>query len=219
MEKSKEAAKHSQGRKGSSTSTKESQEKVPLGDPVLPCRLSFRPAAPRQANTQALRPGLFSMQGLLAAQKFSRGLKERVAQKIGASKVLARKLTVIVNEQVSAGSAEPTERFPSGLAGQLLQDLLWSRLEAVASSAACCGSVVKALSEEARALLRTVCPPRYRLVCTVTLVQLSPEGQQGKGLILASRCLWDPHADKGVSYTHQSQQMCCTANVFAVYYE
>ncbi|KAJ7993543.1 hypothetical protein DPEC_G00273500 [Dallia pectoralis] len=214
MDKSKEAANHRRDRKGSSVSMKERTEKVPLEDPVLLHRLSLRPAPPRQAD----KPGLFGMKGLLTAHRFSRGLKERIALKKAASKALTRKPVVIVNEQqVPPGSAQPTELFPRGVVSQVLQGVLSSRVEAVAS--ACCGDVMKVLSEEVRALVRTVCPPRYRLVCIVTLVWFGPDGRQGNGLILASRCLWDPHADILVSHTHQTHQMCCTANVFGVYCE
>lgn len=122
--------------------------------------------------------------------------------------------------QVPAGSAQPAEKFPCGLVHQMLQDFLSSRLEAVGYSATSCGGLVKALSEEVKALVRTVCPDRYRLVCTVALGQLGPEGQQGYGgLVLASRSLWDPHTDTCVAHTYRSQEMFCTANVFAVYFE
>eukprot|EP00063_Salmo_salar_P097519 XP_014072354.1 PREDICTED: tctex1 domain-containing protein 1-B-like [Salmo salar] len=94
----------------------------------------------------------------------------------------------------------------------MLQDFLSSRLEAVGYSAPSCGGLVKALSEEVKALVRTV--------CTVALGQLGPEGQQGYGgLVLASRSLWDPHTDTCVAHTYRSQEMFCTANVFAVYFE
>uniref|UniRef100_A0A8C7FF27 Uncharacterized protein n=1 Tax=Oncorhynchus kisutch TaxID=8019 RepID=A0A8C7FF27_ONCKI len=93
-------------------------------------------------------------------------------------------------------SAQPAEKFPCGLVHRMLQDFLSSRLEAMDYSAPSCGGLVKALSEEVKALVRTVCPDRYRLVCTVALGQLGPEGQQGYGgLVLASRSLWDPHTD------------------------
>uniref|UniRef100_A0A8C8K908 Uncharacterized protein n=1 Tax=Oncorhynchus tshawytscha TaxID=74940 RepID=A0A8C8K908_ONCTS len=107
--------------------------------------------------------------------------------------------------QVPAGSAQPAEKFPCGLVHRMRQDFLSSRLEAMDYSAPSCGGLVKALSEEVKALMRTVCPDRYRLVCTVALGQLGPEGQQGYGgLVLASRSLWDPHTDTSL----QSLTVC-----------
>uniref|UniRef100_A0A8C7PYL5 Uncharacterized protein n=1 Tax=Oncorhynchus mykiss TaxID=8022 RepID=A0A8C7PYL5_ONCMY len=99
--------------------------------------------------------------------------------------------------------------FPCGLIHRMLQDFLSSRLEAMDYSAPSCGGLVKALSEEVKALVRTVCPDRYRLVCTVALGQLGPEGQQGYGgLVLASRSLWDPHIDTCVAHTYQIRVFC-----------
>lgn len=119
--------------------------------------------------------------------------------------------------QVPAGSAQPTERFPCALASHMLQDFLSSRLEGVGYSAPCCGSLAKALSEEVRSLVRTVCHARYRLVCTVALGQV---GQLGSGgMVLASRCLWDPYTDTCVSHTYQNRELFCTINVYAVYCE
>nr|XP_023859970.1 tctex1 domain-containing protein 1-B-like [Salvelinus alpinus] len=220
------AAKHARGSEVPATaSVRESQEKsskaveVSGGAPSLLRRLSSRPA-PSQAHAHTKPQALFSLKGLVATQKFSKALKERIALKIAVRNIPARKPIVIVNEQVPAGSAQPAKKFPCGLVHQMLQDFLSSRLEAVGYSAPSCGGLVKALSEEVKALVRTVCPDRYRLVCTVALGQLGPEGQQGYGgLVLASRSLWDPHTDTCVAHTYRSQEIFCTANVFAVYFE
>uniref|UniRef100_A0A4W5R2J8 Uncharacterized protein n=1 Tax=Hucho hucho TaxID=62062 RepID=A0A4W5R2J8_9TELE len=111
----------------------------------------------------------------------------------------------------------PADKFPCGLVHQMLQDFLSSRLEAVGYSAPSCDGLVKALSEVVKALVRTVCPDCYRLVCAVALGQLGPEGQQGYGgLVLASRSLWDPYTDTCVAHIYRSQEMFCTAKVFAV---
>ncbi|KAL2089962.1 hypothetical protein ACEWY4_014650 [Coilia grayii] len=181
------------------------------------------PSAARRVSKQVqLQPqnrGLISLKGLLTAQRFSKGLKARAVQKLAARKAVrspARKLVPIVNEQVPTGCAQPKERFPAVHVSQLVQDFLVSRLDGMAyvGGGPSAGPLVLAMSEELRALARTVCPPRYRLVCTVSL---GPAGQEG--LMMASRCLWDPHADTCVSHTAQTDQVFCVASVFAVYYE
>ena len=117
--------------------------------------------------------------------------------------------------QVPTSCAQPKERFPTAHVTQLVQDFLASRLEGVCYGAGLsAGSLVLALSRELSGLVRTVCPPRYRLVC---IVNLGPAGQEG--LMLASRCLWDAHADTCISHTTLTAQVFCTATVFAVYNE
>ncbi|XP_062412513.1 dynein light chain Tctex-type 4-like [Sardina pilchardus] len=197
--------------------------------------LTFKEASTQRLSRQVQVPSLdrrlISLKGLLTAQKFSKGLKylslwlysqERTAQKLAAKKGVrgpARKLIPIINDQVPTGCAQPKERFPVAHVSQLLHDFLASRLDGVAYAAGSCGPLsagplALALSEDLRALVRAICPPRYRLVCTVSL---GPAGQEG--LMMASRCLWDAHADTCISHTTQTAQIFCVASVFAVYRE
>ncbi|XP_076134711.1 dynein light chain Tctex-type 5-like [Alosa pseudoharengus] len=177
---------------------------------------------PVQFSRQVQVRRLISLKGLLTAQKFSKGLKERTAQKLAAKKGVrgpARKLIPIINDQVPTGCAQPKECFPVAHVSQLLHDFLASRLDGVAYVAGTggplsAGPLALALSEDLRALVRAICPPRYRLVCTVSL---GPAGQEG--LMMASRCLWDAHADTCISHTTQTAQIFCVASAFAVYYE
>ncbi|XP_067086446.1 dynein light chain Tctex-type 5-like isoform X2 [Osmerus mordax] len=182
----------SRERKSSNTAIKEVSQRAP----ALLHRTSRLAHSQTQGQSQA--QSLFSLKGLVAAQKFSKGLRERAALKLAERKATMRKTTIIVQEQ----------------------DFLSSRLEGLPYNAPCSGTLAKVLSEEVKNLVRTMCPARYRLVCTVALGQSGLDGQQGdRGLLLASRCLWDPHTDTCVSHTFRNQEMFCTIDVFAVYFE
>lgn len=105
-------------------------------------------------------------------------------------------LAIISSPQVPIGSAQPSKRFPYTLISNMIQDFLSSRLKGLHYDAPHEGILAKVLSDEVKSQVRAVCPARYKLVCIVTLGQLELEGQQGDGgLLLASRCLWDPYTD------------------------
>ncbi|KAI1889247.1 hypothetical protein AGOR_G00177180 [Albula goreensis] len=191
----------------SSTAVKE----VPMAGP----QLTRRPSKPPLDRTQ--ERGVISLKGLLAAQRFSKGLQERVALKRAAQKGLRAptlKPVILVKEKIPAGSAQPSEHFPCAHVNLLLQRFLSSRLEGAIYDASCSNQLVQKLSEDLKRLVRAVCPPRYKLVCMLTLGQAESEGA-----ILASRCLWDPHSDTFTSYSYKSPHVFCTAVVFAVYCE
>ncbi|XP_063056287.1 uncharacterized protein LOC134450371 [Engraulis encrasicolus] len=202
--------------KGSSkdgTDTHAPKEAAPMAVPLAGRRVS------KQVPLLAQGRGLISLKGLLTAQKFSKGLKERAVQKLAAKKGIrtpAKKLVPIVNEQVPTGCAQPKEHFPAGHFSQLVQHFLASRVGTVTcvDAGPSSGPLAMALSEELRTLARSVCPPRYRLVC---MVSLGPAEQEG--VTMASRCLWDSHADTYISHTAQTDHVHCVATVFAVYYE
>lgn len=191
---------------------------VSLGVPVLLHRVSRPTHTQTHGHNQA--QGLFSLKGLLTAQKFSKALRERAALKLAAKNAPERKPIVLVHEQVPIGLAQPAERFPYNLISNIIQDFLSSRLKGLHYDAPRDGILAKVLSDEVKSQVRAVCPARYKLVCIVTLGQLELEGQQGNGgLLMASRCLWDPYTDTCVSLTYQNQNMLCTIDVFAVYFE
>ncbi|XP_062308454.1 dynein light chain Tctex-type 5-like isoform X1 [Osmerus eperlanus] len=204
----------SRERKSSNTAIKEVSQRAP----ALLRRTSRLAHSQTQGQSQA--QSLFSLKGLVAAQKFSKGLRERAALKLAERKATMRKTTIIVQEQIPDGSAQPAEHFPYTVISSMIQDFLSSRLEGLPYNAPCSGTLAKVLSEEVKDLVRTMCPARYKLVCTVALGQSGLDGQQGdRGLLLASRCLWDPHTDTCVSHTFRNQEMFCTIDVFAVYFE
>ncbi|MBN3302362.1 TC1D1 protein, partial [Amia calva] len=116
--------------------------------------------------------------------------------------------------QVPDTSSRPQEKFSCAQAQQLVKGLLWSKLEGVSYEAKLCTRLTQQLSEELKGLVKTVCPPRYKMVCVVTLGKKARED-----ILVASRCLWDPHADSYTSFTYESTTLFCVATVFAVYCE
>ncbi|KAJ8403166.1 hypothetical protein AAFF_G00353830 [Aldrovandia affinis] len=160
---------------------------------------------------------VISLKGLLAAQRFSKGLRERAALKLAAKKGVGAtplKAVTIIKEQIPAGSAKPSEHFPQVQVIRLLQGFLSSRLEGLSYEASHSNQLVQGLSEDLKRLVMAVCPSRYKLICILTLGQAEWEGA-----ILASRCLWDQHSDTFASHAYKSPHIFCTAMVFAVYCE
>ncbi|XP_036435464.1 tctex1 domain-containing protein 4-like [Colossoma macropomum] len=177
-----------------------------------------RLSRPIQRPSQTLDRTYISLKGLVTAQMFSKGLKERAAAKLAAKRgVLSsmRKPVTIIHEQVPVGCSQPGERFPNSRAFQLLQHFLNTRLDRVTYDPSSASQLVQEFSEEIRTLVHTVCPARYKLVCMVALGQKTGH----EGVTLASRCLWDVHSDTCVSYTYQSPKLYCTVSLFAVYSE
>ena len=56
--------------------------------------------------------------------------------------------------------------------------------------------------------------PRYRIVCTVMIGQLT-----GQSVRYVSRCMWDTATDSSASASYQNSSLFATATVFAVYFE
>ncbi|XP_064186573.1 dynein light chain Tctex-type 5-B-like isoform X1 [Anguilla rostrata] len=190
-----------------STAVKE----VPVAVPQLGHRLPNPPQGQPQEGIA------ISLKGLLAAQRFSKGLKKRATLKLAAKKGIGTtplKPVKIINEQVPDGFVQPLERFPVAQVTKLLQGFLASRLDGVTYEASRSGQLVQDLSEDVKRLVRAVCPSHYKLICILTLGQVEREG-----VMLASRCLWDPHSDTFASHTYKSPLVFCTAVIFAVYCE
>ncbi|XP_066548618.1 dynein light chain Tctex-type 4-like [Amia ocellicauda] len=177
--------------------------------------VGYRPS--RVAPARAVDSGTITLKGLLAAQRFTKSLKERTALKIATKKSSGSHLhkpAPVTDERVPDTSSRPQEKFSCAQAQQLVKGLLWSKLEGVSYEAKLCTRLTQELSEELKGLVKTVCPPRYKMVCVVTLGKKARED-----ILVASRCLWDPHADSYTSFTYESTTLFCVATVFAVYCE
>ncbi|RXM98585.1 Tctex1 domain-containing protein 1 [Acipenser ruthenus] len=160
---------------------------------------------------------MISLRGLLAAQKFTRGLKEHTALKLasntGTGAHLHKRVTII-DDQVPDTSSKPKEKFSSTLVDKLMQEFLLSKLEKVSYDPTLCTKLTRDLSEEIKDMVKKSTPPQYKLVCVVTLGKKANEDA-----VAASRCLWDSHTDNFTSYTYQNRTLFCIATVFAVYSE
>ncbi|KAK1165221.1 tctex1 domain-containing protein 1-like [Acipenser oxyrinchus oxyrinchus] len=189
------------------------QSSVMAAKPSNP-ELARKSSKALQATSQS--NGMISLRGLLAAQKFTRGLKELTALKLASNRGTGalRKRVTIIDDQVPDTSSKPKEKFSSTLVDKLIQEFLLSKLEKVSYDPTLCTKLTRDVSKEIKDMVKKSTPSRYKLVCVVTLGKKANEDA-----VVASRCLWDSHADNFTSYTYQNRTLFCIATVFAVYSE
>ncbi|XP_075433598.1 dynein light chain Tctex-type protein 2B-like isoform X2 [Ascaphus truei] len=152
----------------------------------------------------------WSFTGLLAAQRMTKNLKERRGLKAG------RKIpkVEIVGLQAPSFASRPSQKVQVTQIQRLLEGYLPGRLGQLTYDPLRVPSLVKELSEEVKALVKRVLPPRYKVLCVVTL------GERGQeDVTVVSRCLWDPHADSYAAHVYQNPSIFCVAAVYAVYCE
>uniref|UniRef100_H3A9U4 Tctex1 domain containing 1 n=1 Tax=Latimeria chalumnae TaxID=7897 RepID=H3A9U4_LATCH len=116
--------------------------------------------------------------------------------------------------KVPLWSAKPKERFPYAKADKLMREYLPVKLANVSYDPASCSNITRDLSEEIKAMVKKVTPPRYKLICNVTIGK-----KDNEDLVVASRCLWDPYADNFVSQSYENHTLFCVVMVYAVYFE
>ncbi|XP_006879875.1 PREDICTED: tctex1 domain-containing protein 4-like [Elephantulus edwardii] len=155
---------------------------------------SSGPPSRRVASRASERPdadtALLSLRGLLAARRLTRELK------------------------VPLWSARPEVKFPCLLVEELMRAHLPSRLAGVAYHPSRCAQLAAALSAEIRDLVKAVTPPRYKLVCSVSI------GSKGQDdVVVSSQSLWDPYADSFATSQYVNPTLFCVALVYAIYLE
>ncbi|KAM4872851.1 dynein light chain Tctex-type 4-like [Thomomys bottae] len=120
----------------------------------------------------------------------------------------------IIQEQVPLWSARPKVKFPRAQAEGLMQAHLPSKLANVAYHPAQCAHLATVLSAEIRDLVKAVTPPRYKIVCSVSI---GSKGQED--VVVSSQSLWDPHADCFATSYYVNPTLFCVALVHAIYLE
>uniref|UniRef100_V9LBK4 Tctex1 domain-containing protein 2-like protein n=1 Tax=Callorhinchus milii TaxID=7868 RepID=V9LBK4_CALMI len=153
----------------------------------------------------------FSFKGLLAARRMTKHLKERTALKIAAKKPA---VTKIVNEKVPPFCSNPKEKFRTLPVQKFLEEYLPEKLCSISYCPSIVSALTKEMCDEIKEFVKDVLPPRYKLLCVVTV----GEKHSGDALV-PSRCLWDSHADTFVSCSYQNSTLFCVANVFTAYCE
>uniref|UniRef100_UPI00398F7B8C dynein light chain Tctex-type 5-like n=1 Tax=Pristiophorus japonicus TaxID=55135 RepID=UPI00398F7B8C len=156
-------------------------------------------------------PPSFTFSGLLVAKRLTKNLKERTALRITAKKPA---VTKIINEQVPPFCSSPPQKFCTFPVQRFLEEYLPDKLKGVSYGPALAGRLAKEMSEEIKEFAKVDLPPRYKLVCIVTLGERSNEDA-----LLTSRALWDSHADTFVSHCYENGTVFCAASIFAVYCE
>lgn len=108
----------------------------------------------------------------------------------------------------------PGERWEVARAQRALEAALAARLQNTCYSGTEAGRLTKELCDQVRVRLRELCPPRYKLVCSVVL---GPRA--GQGVHVVSRALWDAARDGLASATFTNASLFAVATVHGLYYE
>ncbi|XP_048377685.1 dynein light chain Tctex-type 5-like [Stegostoma tigrinum] len=156
-------------------------------------------------------PPAFTFSGIVVARRLTKNLKERTALK-RAAKVST--VTKIVNDQVPPFSSNPPEKFCTSRVQVFLEEYLPDKLRDIAYGPALASQLSKEMSNEIKEFAKGILPPRYKLVCMVTLGE-----KKNEDAVLTSQALWDSYADTFVSRCSENGTMFCVACVFAVYCE
>ncbi|CAH2310603.1 Hypothetical predicted protein [Pelobates cultripes] len=105
-------------------------------------------------------------------------------------------------------------RFNSSRVQSVLENILSTYLSDTKYSPATSGQLTHNLSDLIRSKLKEICPPRYKVVCSVFLGQM---GQQG--VRISSRTLWDPQNDNFASATYTNSSLFAVAMAHGFYFE
>lgn len=105
-------------------------------------------------------------------------------------------------------------KFPCIQVQELIQAHLLYKLAGVAYHPVQCACLATVLSAETWDLAKTVTPPRYKLVCSVSI------GSKGQDdVIVSCQSLWDPYADSFATSLYMNSTLFCVALVHAIYLE
>ncbi|XP_044138762.1 dynein light chain Tctex-type protein 2B-like [Bufo gargarizans] len=164
---------------------------------------------PSLGNVSISNQASWSLSGLLAAQRMTKNLKERRAQKVA----LVKK-TEIVEPQPPSFASRPPEKVQLSAIRHILEGYLPLRLENTTYDPKKVPLLVKEISEEIKSQVKKVLPARYKTLCVATM------GERGQEDIkVVSRCLWDPHADNYAAHVYQNDSLFCVVSVYTVFCE
>nr|XP_004670566.2 dynein light chain Tctex-type 4 [Jaculus jaculus]XP_045004715.1 dynein light chain Tctex-type 4 [Jaculus jaculus]XP_045004716.1 dynein light chain Tctex-type 4 [Jaculus jaculus]XP_045004717.1 dynein light chain Tctex-type 4 [Jaculus jaculus]XP_045004718.1 dynein light chain Tctex-type 4 [Jaculus jaculus] len=108
----------------------------------------------------------------------------------------------------------PGECWEAASAQRALEALLDAELCNASYSGTEAGRLARELCEQVRMRMRELCPPRYKLVCSVVV---GPRA--GQGVHVVSRALWDAVHDGLASATYTNASLFAVATVHGLYYE
>ena len=109
---------------------------------------------------------------------------------------------------------EPTHKFPEAKAKALMAQALEARLVGKEYQPTSMAYESKILSDLVKERVKAVAPPRYKLVCWVSI------GQKGQSDIrIASRGLWNEDCDTFCQEVYENASLYAVAVLYAVYQE
>ncbi|KAM5172998.1 dynein light chain Tctex-type protein 2B-like [Mantella aurantiaca] len=162
---------------------------------------------PTLGNVSFTNQASWNIVGLLAAQRMTKNLKERRAQKVA-------KKTEIIEPQPPSFASRPPEKVQLSSIKRILESYLPERMGDMKYDHTKVPSLVKLISEEVRAQVKKVLPARYKMLCVVTMGERAQED-----IAVVSRCLWDPHADNYVAHAYENSSIFCVVAVYTVFCE
>ncbi|XP_073510319.1 dynein light chain Tctex-type protein 2B-like [Phyllobates terribilis] len=192
------------GKRASVASVRISLDNADKAGQKMPMR-----SKPFLGNVSISNQASWSLTGLLAAQRMTKNLKERRAQKVA----LVKKIE-IVEPQPPSFASRPPEKVQVSAIRNILESYLPLRLGDTTYEPQKVPSLVKEISEEIRSQVKKVLPARYKMLCVATM------GERGQEDIkVVSRCLWDPHADNYAAHVYQNDSLFCVVSVYMVFCE
>ncbi|XP_041358497.1 dynein light chain Tctex-type 5-B-like [Gigantopelta aegis] len=152
-----------------------------------------------------------SLIGLLASKRLARRLTTRLFGRKGSSRFSG--VTIPVKKEPTY-RMEPHRKFQSERVQDAIQNVLDNRLEKFTYRSKLCANLSKVLSDEIKDKVKLMNFDRYRIICEVHIGQ-----NMQQGMMVTSRCTWDPRVDDFATYTFKNGHIFCTATVFGVYLE
>ncbi|XP_067011097.1 dynein light chain Tctex-type protein 2B isoform X2 [Anabrus simplex] len=95
---------------------------------------------------------------------------------------------------------------------EVIHDVLHDGLRGKVYSEESADVWAKSIADNLRNKVRDMGYPRYKLIVQVVLGE-----QQGAGIKIASRCLWDADSDNYASYVFMNETIFCMAAVYAIH--
>ncbi|KYO19401.1 hypothetical protein Y1Q_0003536 [Alligator mississippiensis] len=216
------AARETCARKVTFKAVRKEEESISKSKPALGVSAAGGSSSKLQLGKETTRPAeskaAISLRGLLAAQRFSKEFKNRTAARSQSRlQVSHHKPITIINEQIPDSAANPKEKFSCAKAEELIREYLPTKLAHVTYEPEKGASLSTTVSEEIKRLIKTVTPPRYKLIVNVTIG--NKDQDETADIMVTSQCLWDPHSDNFTSSQYMNPTLFCVVLVHAVYFE
>ncbi|XP_041357636.1 dynein light chain Tctex-type 5-B-like [Gigantopelta aegis] len=107
---------------------------------------------------------------------------------------------------------EPSAKFQSHTVRNILKCTLDERLEEFQYNAKMAPTMSQVLTDEIKERTKQLCMDRYKIIVTVILGE-----KRDQGVMVTSRCAWEPKFDSYATYSYQNKTIFCTATAYGIY--
>ena len=149
------------------------------------------------------RSSVFQIGGLLSTKKAAKKIKSDKRETSPFQPALTYEPTYRM---------EPSAKFQSHRARNVLKYTLDERLEGFQYNTKMAPTMSQVLTDEIKERVKQMCMDRYKIIVTVILGQ-----KREQGVIVTSRCAWEPKFDSYATYSYQNKTIFCTATVYGIY--